>query len=108
MGPANAGAPTLSAATPATSTQEALRTGPVAERRSGLLATTIEPLAPARYKVCFTASAELREKLERLQALMRSPVPDGDLAQLIDIAVSEKLERVEAKVTWPSSTTGRR
>ena len=30
----------------------------------------VEPLAPARYKVAFTASAELREKLERLQALM--------------------------------------
>ncbi len=40
----------------------------------------VEPLAPARYKVCFTASAGLRDKLERLQALMRSSVPDGDLA----------------------------
>jgi HNH endonuclease len=57
----------------------------------------VEPLAPARYQVRFTASAELREKLERLQALMRSSVPDGDLARLIDIAVTEKLERVEAR-----------
>ena len=57
----------------------------------------VEPLAPTRYQVRFTASAELREKLERLQALMRSSVPDGDLARLIDIAVSEKLQRVEAK-----------
>jgi hypothetical protein len=32
----------------------------------------VEPLAPARYRVQFTASAELRDKLERLQALMRS------------------------------------
>ena len=38
----------------------------------------VEPLAPARYKVQFTVSAELRDKLERLQALMRSSVPDGD------------------------------
>ena len=30
----------------------------------------VEPLSPARYKVQFTASAELREKLERLTALM--------------------------------------
>jgi hypothetical protein len=37
----------------------------------------VEPLAPARYQVRFTASAELREKLERLQSLMRSSVPDG-------------------------------
>jgi 5-methylcytosine-specific restriction endonuclease McrA len=57
----------------------------------------IEPLAPARYKVQFTASAELRRKLERLQALMRSEVPDGDLATVIEHAVSEKLERLEAR-----------
>jgi hypothetical protein len=58
---------------------------------------TIEPLSPARYKVQFTASAELREKLARLQALMRSAVPDGDLAAVIDAAVTEKLERLERR-----------
>ena len=57
----------------------------------------VEPLAPERYGVHFTASRELREKLERLQALMRSSVPDGDLAAIIEVAVSEKLERLEAK-----------
>jgi hypothetical protein len=57
----------------------------------------VEPLSPARYKISFTASAELRDKLERLQALMRSSVPDGDLARVIDLAVTEKLERLEAK-----------
>jgi len=55
----------------------------------------IKPTAPARYKVEFTASAELRDKLERLKALMRSSVPDGDLAAIIDEAVTEKLERLE-------------
>jgi len=57
----------------------------------------VEPLAPARYQVRFTAGVELRDKLERLQALMRPSVPDGDLARIIEIAVSEKLERVETK-----------
>ncbi len=57
----------------------------------------IEPLAPARYRVQFTACAALRDKLERLQALMRSSIPDGDLAAVIDAAVSEKLERLEAR-----------
>jgi hypothetical protein len=66
------------------------RPAPVASRH-------VEPLAPARYKVQFTASAELRDKLERLQALMRSSVPDGDLAKVIDLAVTEKLERLEAR-----------
>jgi 5-methylcytosine-specific restriction endonuclease McrA len=57
----------------------------------------VTPLAPARYKVEFTASAELCEKLERLKALMRSSVPDGDLAVIIEAAVTEKLERLESK-----------
>jgi len=57
----------------------------------------VQPLAPARYKVQFTAGAQLHEKLNRLQALMRSSVPDGDLAAIIDQAVTEKLERLEAK-----------
>ncbi len=59
--------------------------------------TVVEPLAPGRHKVCFTASTELRDKLERLQALMRSSVPDGDLAKIIDVAVTRELERIEAK-----------
>jgi hypothetical protein len=52
----------------------------------------VEPLAPSRYKVQFTASGELREKLGRLQALMQ-----GELAEVIEAAVTEKLERLEAK-----------
>jgi 5-methylcytosine-specific restriction endonuclease McrA len=57
----------------------------------------VEPVAPARFRVRFDVSAELRDKLERLQALMRPSVPDGDLAQIIDALVTEKLERLEAK-----------
>jgi len=53
----------------------------------------VEPLSKARYKVAFTASEELRDKLKRLEALM----PGSDLASIIDAAVSEKLERIEAK-----------
>jgi 5-methylcytosine-specific restriction endonuclease McrA len=57
----------------------------------------VEPLAPSRYKVQFTASAELHDKLERLRALMRSSVPDGDLATIVEQAVTEKLQRLEAR-----------
>jgi len=60
-------------------------------------ASKIEPIAPDRYRVRFTASGEMRDKLERLKDLMRSSVPDGDLARIIDIAITEKLERLEAK-----------
>jgi 5-methylcytosine-specific restriction endonuclease McrA len=58
---------------------------------------SIEPLSPARFKIQFTASARLRDQLGRLQVLMRSQVPDGDLAALIEAAVTEKVERLEAK-----------
>ena len=61
---------------------------------------SVEPLAPARYRVQFTASTELREKLVRLQNLMRSQVPDGDLETIIDDAVTEKLKRLEEKVDF--------
>lgn len=58
---------------------------------------TVEPLGAARYRIQFTASAGRRDKLERLRALMRSQVGDGDLAAVIEAAVTEKLERLEAK-----------
>ena len=55
----------------------------------------VEPLAPARYKVQFTASAGLCDKLERLRALMRPSVPDGDLGAIVEQAVTERLQRLE-------------
>ncbi len=57
----------------------------------------VKPLSPARFKVAFTASAELCDKLERLQALMRASGDSADLASVIDAAVTEKLEKLEAK-----------
>jgi hypothetical protein len=54
-------------------------------------------LSPGRYKVQFTASAEFHHKLEKLRALMGSRGPDGDLAAVIEQAVTEKLERLEAR-----------
>ena len=51
-----------------------------------------------------TASQELHDKLERLQALMRTTVPDGDLGAIIDAAVTEKLERLEAKKLGKTQT----
>jgi hypothetical protein len=60
-------------------------------------ARKVMTLSPARYKVQFTASAELRDKLERLTALMRSETPDGDLAKIIERLVTEKLARIDAR-----------
>jgi hypothetical protein len=52
-----------------------------------------EPLSPARYKIQFTVSAEFRDKLERLRRLLRASIPDGDLAAVLEMAVTEKLDR---------------
>jgi hypothetical protein len=57
---------------------------------------SIQPLAPGRYRVQFTASTGLREKLDRLQALLRSSAPDVDLATVIEVAVDGALQRLEA------------
>jgi hypothetical protein len=61
------------------------------------LAARVEVLAPERYKVQFTANAAFLEKLERLQALLRSRIPDGNLALVLEEAVTEALERREAR-----------
>ncbi len=57
----------------------------------------LQPLSPGRYKVQFTASAELHDKLQRLRALMSAGAPDADLVSVIELAVTEKLERLEAR-----------
>jgi hypothetical protein len=69
----------------------------VAATASPVSRSVVQPLSPGRYKVQFTASAEFHHKLERLRALMGSRVPDGDLAAVIEQAVTEKLERLEAR-----------
>jgi hypothetical protein len=57
----------------------------------------VEPTAPGRYKVQFTATAELRDKLEQLRALMTGAPGGNDLAVLVEQAVPEKLDRLEAR-----------
>jgi 5-methylcytosine-specific restriction endonuclease McrA len=69
-----------------------LVSAPVAASR---VSPSVQPLSPGRYKVQFTVSAEFCHKLERLRAL--AGVPEGDLAAVIEQAVTEKLERIEAR-----------
>jgi hypothetical protein len=61
------------------------------------LAPALQPLSRSRYKVQFTAGPELHDDLEALRALMRSEVPDGDLALIIGRAVREMRQRIEAR-----------
>jgi hypothetical protein len=48
----------------------------------------VRPLAPERYEIRFTASAEMREKLRVAQDLLGHAIPSGDLAQVFDRALS--------------------
>jgi hypothetical protein len=99
VGVATASAPVLAApVTPSfASGPSPMLAAPLALSPAPSRPAVVEPLSPARYKVQFTASAELRHKLERLSALMRSEVPDGDLAAIIERAVTQTLERLEAR-----------
>jgi hypothetical protein len=64
----------------------------------------VEPLAPKRYKVMFTASAELLQKLELAKELLGHRVPAGDdglpavVEQALD-ALTEKLEKAKLGAT---------
>jgi hypothetical protein len=51
------------------------------------------PLSPGRYKVQFTATQALHDKLQRLKDLMRHQVPDGDLSAIIERAADLLIER---------------
>jgi hypothetical protein len=72
-------------------------------------ASRIEPLSTKRYKVQFTASAELRQKLERATALMRHGNPTGDLSVVVERAVGLLLAELEkrrlGKTTRPRTKT---
>src|SRR5207237_2524299 len=55
----------------------------------------VEPLAPSRYRVEFTASAELKEKLDRAADLMRHANPSGDLSVIVERALDLLLAKLE-------------
>ncbi len=57
----------------------------------------VAPLAPERYKIQFTASRELHDKLRRAQELLRHTVPDGDIAIVIDRALTMLVEGLERR-----------
>jgi 5-methylcytosine-specific restriction endonuclease McrA len=79
---------------------------------------TIAPLAPDRYLLKVTVSAETHAKLQRAQDLMRHTVPNGDPAAIIDRALTllvEELERTKIAATTrpqrarvPQTTRSRR
>lgn len=65
-----------------------------------------EPLGLERFKVQFTADAELHGKLREVQALLRHQIPNGDPAKIIDKALTLLL--AEAKKKKFAQTRGAR
>ncbi len=57
----------------------------------------VQPLSPDRYRIAFTASAALREKLEFAQDLLRHAVPSGEPAQIVERALDVLLEELVAR-----------
>jgi hypothetical protein len=58
----------------------------------------IEPLALARFKVVFTARAELERKMARAQELMSHRTPNADLADIVEEAFDLLLVKLERQV----------
>jgi hypothetical protein len=70
----------------------------------------VRPIAAERYEIRFTASADTREKLRFAQDLLSHAVPNRDLAQVFDRALSaliDQLVRVKfAATTHPRGSRG--
>ena len=57
----------------------------------------VRPLAPARYEIRFTAGEATREKLRVAQDLLRHAIPDGDLGEIFDRALTLLVEDAARK-----------
>jgi hypothetical protein len=70
-----------------------------------------EPLGAERYKVQFTAGGKTYEKLREAQALLRHQIPDGDLDQVFDHALTALLREIRrtrfAETDRPSASGSR-
>jgi hypothetical protein len=60
-------------------------------------ARNLEPLGLGRFKVQFTASRGLRDKLREAQALLRHQVPDGDVAEIFERALTLLVEEARRR-----------
>jgi hypothetical protein len=84
-------ASSASAVASATSTSVGARPTPVRPPAAPI----VRPVAPARYKVQFSIGPETHDKLRRLQDLLRHSLPDGDVADIFDRALTLLLRAVE-------------
>lgn len=57
----------------------------------------LTPLSADRYRLQVTLSAATRDKLLRARELLRHRLPDGDLARVLDLALSELVDGLEQR-----------
>jgi hypothetical protein len=88
----SAAAPAVPSSTPDTVAQTLSLTPAPPVRRA-----VVRPLAADRYQIRFTVSAQTCEKLRRAQDLLGHALPNGDLAQLFDRALTLLVEDLEGK-----------
>ena len=62
-------------------------------------------LAPGRYEVRFTVSADTREKLRSAQDLLRHTIPDGDTAEVFDRALTVLIETLLKRKSGSTQVT---
>ncbi|MEE9279826.1 MAG: hypothetical protein V3V67_06590, partial [Myxococcota bacterium] len=84
----------LSAPAAAGSSASALPSAPAPARYER---RTPEPLGQQRYKIQFTAGREFCDKLREAQALLRQQIPDGELAEIFDRALTLLVEDLKRK-----------
>lgn len=87
--------PSLLPSTPEPVSDAAAPPSPAVEVPRPLAPGVVKPLCAETYKVQFTASRKLRDKLEAAKGLMRHRVPDGDLATIVDAALDVLIEKVK-------------
>ena len=88
-------APLPAAALSSTKASESENTARPSPPATARVPSTVEPLSAARYKVQFTASEELRQKLELCKDRLSHVNPTGDLALVIERAVDLLLAKLE-------------
>ena len=69
-------------------TDTSLRLPPAPAQNQRMPLAEVKPLSPERYKVQFTASREMHDKLREAQALLRHQIPNGDVAEIFDRALT--------------------
>ena len=90
-------APQTVLAKPADASAMALREDPAAPMASPVRPPIIRPLAPERYKVQFMIGPDTHRKLRDVQELIRHTIPNGDIAQIFDRAITVLLQHVERR-----------